>query len=248
LVIQVQQEIGADLHRLNKGPTGIGSLFWRNVDFSQLKVNNEVSLGLSQVLGTWESQVQQAIQDMGKFDLFIDVGADLGLYPVALLKNGIADTAIAFERLPLSQSRMKKFAISNEVDLEIRGEFNSTSLLDLTGRIRASSRTLWMFDVEGAETDLIDENFLDSLSKISNSSLIIELHPQFSGKEETAKLVRNLEKFYDVRLIDSSSRSIPAHLIQHLEDRPDWEVFIALSELRQKWMFWAICTPIPERL
>jgi hypothetical protein len=246
LVVQVQQEISTDLQTLNKGSEGIDSPFWRNVEFSQLKVKNEVSLGVSQLLGTWESQVQQAIQEMGKFDLFIDVGADLGLYPVALLKNGIADSAIAFERLPSSQSRMRKFALSNEVDVEVRGEFNSSSLLDLTGRIKASARTLWMFDVEGAETDLIDENFLESLSRISNSSLIIELHPQFSGKEEVAQLVRNLEKFYDVRLVDSSSRSIPAHLIQHLYDRPDWEVFIALSELRQKWMFWAICTPFSK--
>lgn len=248
LVVQVQQEIRTDLQKIYKGPTGIDSSFWRNVDFSQLNVKTEVSLGVPQLLGTWESQVQEAIQEMGKFDLFIDVGADIGLYPVAVLKNGIADSAIAFERLSSSQSRIQEFALGNEVDVEVRGEFNSNSLFELTEKIKASARTLWMFDIEGAETDLIDENFLETLSRISNSSLIIELHPQFSGEEKTAKLLRNLEEFYDVRLVDSSSRSIPAHFIKHLDDRPDWEVFIALSELRQKWMFWAICSPRAGRL
>lgn len=248
LVVQVQQEISADLQRLNNEFKGMGSLFWTNVDFSSLRIKDKVSLGLPQLLGTWESQVQEAIQEMGKFDLFIDVGADVGLYPVALLKSGITNSAIAFERLPSSQCTIRQFASSNEVEVEVRGEFDSTSLLDLTERIEASARTLWMFDVEGAETELIDENFLESLSRISKSSLIIELHPQFSGKEATDRLVRNLEKFFSVRLVDSSSRKIPANLIQHLADRPDWEVFVALSELRQKWMFWAICTPNPKRM
>lgn len=243
LVVEVQREISKDLQGRLREPLGISGEFWRSVDFSQLNDRNSPILGLAQIVGTWESQVQEAIVGMGQFDLFIDVGADTGLYPVALVKNGIAKSAIAYERIPSSRAKMKAFALSNGVEIEVRGEFTSTSLNELSDSIKNSHRTLWMFDVEGLETELIDDRFLDFMVTTANSSIIVELHPQFAGEDRVTDLIGRLKKFFDVQLVDSSSRRLPVELIQHLSDRPDWEVFIALSEQRQKWMYWAICTP-----
>lgn len=230
-------------HRLRQNSTidRIPSEFFHTVDITSLSKNHNFEIGCPMAFGTWEQQVQDAILRLGKFDLFVDVGADVGLYPVAMAKNGLANECIGFERLKSSQNAMADLAIGNNVDVEIMGEFNHSSVELMRDKLEPTSRTLWMFDVEGAESSLISEEFLDLVCLQPESILIIELHPHLSGVNEYEDLLRRLHLRFEIDFIDSSERKVSSHMIEMFPDRADWELFIALSEQRQIWMQWAVC-------
>lgn len=242
LVRSLQREVEAEL--ISKIGARSHSPLLKAVDFSPLLKNPKFgfSLGTSGILGTWESQVQKVILNRAPFDLFIDIGAANELYLVGALKSGAAERAIAYEALELSRESISHLASGNSVTIDIRGTFSLSSLKEISHELSLSKRTLVLVDIEGAESELLSDELISELASHKGLTLIVEMHPHLSGNQGSEELARRLSSHFKVEELRANSINMPDELLQILEPRPDWEIFALLSEQRQIWMTWMVCT------
>jgi hypothetical protein len=241
----------SDLHRdmsldlQSKFGSKINSRLFEGIKFEALLSDRTMNfdLGVSMVMGTWEQQVQDWILESGPFDLFIDVGAANGLYPVALLKKAITKKAVAFETIEISRQSIALLAKDNQVLVDVRGEFSLASFPKLKEDLLKSGKTLWMLDIEGAETKVLTNAVLEEIYHYPSTSMIIEMHPHLSGQIENDALASRLGQYFNVSALDSNSKTIPADMLEYMNHRPDWEIYLSLAEQRQVWMKWLVCSP-----
>lgn len=222
----------------------INSRLLESLDLKPLLDGNQSAfeLGSSMLLGTWELQVQELLEQLCPVDVFVDVGAAQGIYPVAIAKHKLAKKVIAYETIHASRLDIKRLAKSNDVDILIREEMTPATLTDLAVEI-GHKKCVILLDIEGYEAELLNEDALEMLSSLGDTVLIVELHPHLSGWENNQRLISLSKKYFDVETVDSSSRVIEQRFSKFLEKRADWEIFALISEQRQIWMSWLICRP-----
>jgi len=223
------------------GTTLMAPMF-RSMQFPSQPGENHPAIGSSLVLGTWERQIQDIIVELGPFDLFVDIGAADGIYPVALLKSGLAKQAIAFESRPQARDSIRALARANSVSVEVQGTFDRDSLNELLEQLSSPGKKLLLVDVEGAETNILSVEAIEALAACPGMHLIVEMHPHLSGDSESQELAERLRARFAVRELDASNRSLPKEAEVLLRGLPDWEVQSLVSELRQVWMTWLYCS------
>lgn len=223
------------------GTTLMAPMF-RSMQFPSRPGENHPAICSSLVLGTWERQIQNFIVDVGPFDVFVDVGAADGIYPVALVKSGLAKEAIAFESRPKARDSIRALAQANSVSIEIKGTFDRDSLGELMEKLSAPGKKLLLFDVEGAETSILSLDAIRALASCPGMNLIVEMHPHLSGDFESKELKERLRESFSIRELDASDRSLPKEAEALLLGLPDWKVQSLMSEQRQVWMSWLLCS------
>ena len=94
------------------------------------------------------------------------------------------------------------------------------------------NRALILIDIEGAEFDLLDTNFLKICA---NSTLNLEIHKWVENFEElNIKLLIIAGKFFDIEIRDHSDR--PINHILEIQDFPDDNRNLLVSEGRPSLM------------
>lgn len=242
------KDVQADIARLILGrgsPLEFVHSMFRGLEMKALFDAGKEVFSSSFLLGTWESEVQAVINEGAPWDIFVDIGADVGLYPVAMLKHGLTREAWAYERLATSRKVIEDFSRQNGVEITLRGEFNQETVPELLEKLRTGGRSLILIDIEGAETEL-EENFLLELSQL-DVTLVIELHRHFTKEGEIETLCARLADLFETReLLSWPSSAIRAYGDDFFRI-PDWELLVGASDQRRAGQSWIVCRQRAEQ-
>tara|TARA_X000000950_G_scaffold212171_1_gene255259 strand:+ start:6997 stop:7824 length:828 start_codon:yes stop_codon:yes gene_type:complete len=196
----------------------------------------------SQLLGCYEQDVQEEIKKLKEkynFKYLVNLGAGEGYHSVGCLNNKIIEYAVNFEMVKINRDSIEKnFQINNlqkKFSIFSKAEEN---FIELIGDKINLEETLFLFDIEGDEFKLLNEN---NLSKLRNSYLIIELHHFYSSPSNNNKLIEMLNNTFNVKFIKTGSRNFSKFKV--LNSFSDDEKWLMMSESRPKTMRWVICEP-----
>ena len=197
----------------------------------------------SMLLGIYEKEVIDAVADFAQTrDIFIDIGAADGYYAVGAVASGLFEMAICFEISQEGQAAISENAKRNGVSnrVHIMGEATPDFMLDLREKFSIDvSRAIFLIDIEGAEFELVTEQFL---REVSRSVLIIEIHDWMARHEfEVEELASRAAEIFKVSWLTTGSRDMS--IFQELSEWPDDDRWILCSESRRKLMRWMVLTP-----
>lgn len=192
----------------------------------------------AKIFGTYEDQLLPFIFPPDTiWDQAIIVGAGDGYWAVGLKYSRKADLVVAFEMSERSREQVTQLANSNKCDLEIRGLAENAELTLLAKS--SKGKTLFLFDIEGAEYREINDDFLRAAG---DCHIIIELH----GHDEELKsaFMASLDITHDVKIVSRESYSTRSQFNPLLTSIVEHEALLLLSEGRTSiQQQWAICTP-----
>ncbi len=195
----------------------------------------------SQLLGFYELEVQNEIFNLAsKFKLkyFINLGAGEGFHSIGCMYKKLFEKCITFEADPKNNKTISEnFKINNIENFMIMGLAKKNFLEEIKKKITLEE-SLFLFDIEGSEFNLLDKDNLELLKK---SFLIIELHHFYSNATNIEKFKENLDYFFKVKYIKTSSRKFSD--IEILNKFNDDEKWLMMSESRPETMEWIVCEP-----
>lgn len=238
---QRQERISLEVYEMAKGKVLYGP-------FEGMKLNQQrwwggLDLG-SQCLGLYEQQVLnelRLVQAEKRYDFFIDIGAADGYYTTGVLYSRIFANGFAFEISSEGRDAISRNWRDNGAPgrLTILGEATSDAILGLSKEVLNGS--LFLIDVEGAEFDILS---LDVLSKLTQSTLIIEIHNWIDDFEDRySAFLENAFSLFCVEVIPPVS--IDLHQYQELRDFTDDNRLLLLSERRPCQMRFLKLSPRP---
>lgn len=213
--------------------------------FKGLKLNRETWWGKldlgSQCLGLYEKELLDLISGLSKdeFSHFIDIGAADGYYATGMLVSGRINHCICFEQSESGQKTILSNWQCNQSpgSLQIFGEANDKSIGVLSPEVL--KRSLVLIDIEGFEFELLT---LEFLSKLSLSTIIIEIHNWVEGFiDKYSQLLRNADLYFDIEMIERLER--PTCHLQELRDMTDDNRLLFTSERRPCMMRFLKFTP-----
>jgi len=188
----------------------------------------------AKLLGFYELEILSDLAVDVKDKYFVDLGAADGYYAVGFVAQGIACSAIAFEASEAGRNVIYKTALNAGVSDKIKVYgFADEYFVDLIDS--PLEKTVFLFDVEGGEFDLLDRR---NLYKLRKSILYIEIHDfDEASKKRYQELLRLAEEFFILTEVKKISRD-PYHYIElaELDDSDHW---LACSEGRApdaKWL------------
>jgi hypothetical protein len=200
--------------------------------FKGLQLNRDTWWGKSdlgaQCLGVYEKEILDFVSAQEPFDTFLDIGAADGYYAVGLLHSKMAEKAICFEVSEDGQRVIKENWMINKSpgELEVYGEANEQSIASIAATLPA--KTLVLVDIEGFEFHLLSQKVISLLNKCT---IVIEIHNWIDGFEEKYQiLLRNLDKYFDIRIIKPSERN--TEKIELLRSYTDDNRLLVTSERR----------------
>ncbi len=195
----------------------------------------------SQLLGSYELEVQNEIYNLSsnfKLAYFINLGAGEGYHSVGSMYKKLFRKCITFEaEKENNKTILKNYEINNIKNFIIQG-FADNNFLDKIKNDIELDKSLFLFDIEGSEFDILNYKNLEVLKK---SFLIIEIHHFYSNHFNVKKLNEDLNYFYKVKYIKTSSRSLPD--LKILNKFNDDEKWLMMSESRPETMQWVVCEP-----
>ena len=100
------------------------------------------------------------------------------------------------------------------------------------------NKSIFLFDIEGEEFKLLNENNLKILSK---SFLIIEIHHFYFDPQELKKFILKLKEIFNIKYITTSDRNYSN--INEISKFNDDEKWLMMSESRPETMKWIVCEP-----
>ena len=121
------------------------------------------------------------------------------------------------------------FKIYEKADLNFLNLLNEIDL----------SKSLFLFDIEGDEFNILNEKNLNLLKK---SYLIIEIHHFYSKPNIVKSFEKNLTKFYSIDKITTQNRNYSN--FKFLNKFNDDEKWLMMSESRSSTMKWLVCKPL----
>lgn len=195
----------------------------------------------SMFLGLYESEVLHSLMKKpSRCKNFIDIGAADGYYAVGALKSGEFEKSFCFEISKKGQGAILENASLNglERDVTVLGEANKISISQIPEYIIENS--LVMVDIEGAEFDLINEDFLQ---KFRSSIVMIELHEWMvvDGSEKLAALLKLANKTHNITELKTGARDLSNfNELKMLSDTDRW---LICSEGRARLMTWLRLDP-----
>ena len=186
----------------------------------------------SMLLGFYEKEVLNSLEVFAKDrDTFIDIGAADGYYAIGVVASGLFSESFCFELSEEGQAAIEKNAKRNSVAdrVHIFGEANEGFMSGITEKFAVNlGNTVFLLDIEGAEFHVVNEAFLQ---EVSRAALIIEIHdweaPSQSGVDE---LVNLAQKYFEVSWLTMGARDLSGFM--ELQDWPDDDRWILCSESR----------------
>ena len=161
------------------------------------------------LLGFYELEVLTSLVSITPpYRTLIDVGAADGYYGVGLVWSGVFDRSYCFEISPRGQRVINSVAAENDVQdrISVLGEATTGSILSITNDNVNLNESVFLFDIEGREFDLITP---DLLYKLKDSIIFIELHDKMleDGDSKLNILLSNARKHHILSKISSGSRN-----------------------------------------
>lgn len=202
------------------------------------------SLLVPKILGTYELELKDTVENLPHFDLGLDVGAAEGYYAVGFLLKNTCDRMVAWEMTPEGQALIKELATSNGVAdrISIEGTCDPQSLGKVLEEARGKN-ILMVVDCEGYEGELLESIDPELLAR---TTLIIETH-DFVVPGVHAKLLQLLKSTHKITEFDKTKRR-HSDLTSKLSGR--FKIFglplirrVALVERRFPNMRWMVCKP-----
>ena len=236
---QARIRLSNHIYNISKGKIMYGPLKGLILDKNYMSWSR-VDLG-SIILGFYEQEVlEELVMISNTRKVFIDVGAADGIFAVGLLAANIFDQSICFEIDDQAKRNILNLAKKNNLE-------NKITIYDEASVSKMQSMNLisWddvclLVDIEGDEFDFITSEMIET---IKGSSLIIEIHDQYTKNPNKSKsdLKQILIKEYDIKIITTSSRDLSQiDEIMHLHDNDRW---LLCSEGRGWRMEWWVCEP-----
>ena len=196
----------------------------------------------SQLLGCYEEEVQNEIRSLKEkynFEYLVNLGAGEGFHSVGCLNNKIVQNVVNFEMIKKNRDTIEKNFQLNHIHKNfLNFSIADETFLDLIKNNIELKKTLFLFDIEGDEFRLLNENILNELK---NSYLIIELHHFYTTKQNKENFVEIVKKKFQIKYIKTGSRNFSKFEI--LKNFNDDEKWLMMSESRPKSMEWLICEP-----
>jgi hypothetical protein len=195
------------------------------------------------ILGQYEKEILDFIMKIpSSFSYFVDIGAADGIYAVGLLKNQKFKRVICFESNLRSQESIKINADNNQVtsQISIFGEAKIDFLNTITLETELQlSKTVFLFDIEGGEYDLLTT---ENLMRMATSFVIVEIHKNVQNYETKYKeLIRKVAPFFDYKIIREGERGSTE--FSEISHWPDEDRNIIFSEGRRYAMEWLALSP-----
>ena len=194
------------------------------------------------LLGFYEKEVQDEIFKISnerKLKNFINVGAGEGYHSVGTIKSNLFSTSISFELDKKNREIIKQNfnlnGISSNFKIYEKADLNFLNLLNEIDL----SKSLFLFDIEGDEFNILNEKNLNLLKK---SYLIIEIHHFYSKPNIVKSFEKNLTKFYSIDKITTQNRNYSN--FKFLNKFNDDEKWLMMSESRSSTMKWLVCKPL----
>jgi hypothetical protein len=195
------------------------------------------------ILGQYEKEILDFIMNIpSRFLYFVDIGAADGIYAVGLLKNEKFQRVICFESNLRSQKSIEINAHINQVNgkVSIFGEakidFLNTITMDSELQL---SKTVFLFDIEGGEYDLLTT---ENLIRMATSFVIVEIHKNVQNYEiKYRELIRRITPFFDYEVIREGERG--SSEFSEISHWPDEDRNIIFSEGRRYAMEWLALSP-----
>ena len=195
----------------------------------------------SQLLGTYELEVQtELINIITKNNLryFINLGAGEGFHSVGIMNKKKLEKCISFEMDLKNVKNIERNFILNKIqNFEIFSKAD-INFLDKIINYTDFNKSIFLFDIEGEEFKLLNENNLKILSK---SFLIIEIHHFYFDAQELKKFILKLKEIFNIRYITTSDRNYSN--INEISKFNDDEKWLMMSESRPETMKWIVCEP-----
>ena len=197
----------------------------------------------SMLLGLYESEVLDALVQLasGRSTL-VDVGAADGYYAVGAVKSGLFSNAVCFEMTQAGRDVISINARRNHVEGQIT--VLGMAGADFVDQIPNSawsgaSDAVFLFDIEGAEFDLLTPAVFEALR---SSCLIVEIHePMQMGGGRAEQLRRDGSTHFEIHEVMTGVRNLSG--FPELASWSDDDRWILCSESRGYLMRWWIFTP-----
>lgn len=197
---------------------------------------------VSMQLGFYEREVTEYLQKVsGPSKIFIDVGAADGYFAVSLVAKRMFSKAICFEVSVESRRILCDNAVQNNVyeKIDIRGGASFDTLVRVIDQhADRLDKLVFLVDIEGGEIELLSSQLLVTLSQ---SILVIEMHPRYVAEEVLADFKERCAINHDVSLIVSGARNpSEAPELDSWLDNDRWNV---CSEGRYRGGLWLVLEP-----
>ncbi|MEM9410337.1 MAG: hypothetical protein AAGA30_04445 [Planctomycetota bacterium] len=212
--------------------------------FSGLKLDRKNSaskgqLGLK-IFGLYESVVVEAIQKHGPYGDLINIGACDGYFTLGLLKSGLAKRSICFETVWTRQRAIRRYADNNGLgdQVVVMGKADQNIGFQIAQHDFDPQDSLMICDIEGAEFDLLTENFL---AQLSGTTMIVELHDRFKNDhslDQREDLITRLPNGYQHQILTWQPPNFSG--IPDFDEMSDNDRALATSEGRKtrgEWLF-----------
>lgn len=230
------------LHELFRGVVTYGPLKGLALDRTQTW-GDSGELG-SKLIGFYEKEVLDVIFQPGRPTRrsLVNIGAGDGYYGVGLVKAGFVAHSICFEADTRSQDAIAACAARNGVTANIRVLGKAEP-----GFLRAEGMSefpladcLFIIDIEGGEFSLLDT---DTLAKLRQSELIVELHGGFFPDQPDIgrNFLSRLQEIFDCTILTTQARD--PSIIPELSRMSDSDRWLLCSEGRPYLMRWVHCMP-----
>ena len=197
----------------------------------------------SMLLGLYESEVLEALVDLAPgHTTLVDVGAADGYYAVGAVRSKLYSRAVCFEMSAAGREVIQANAQRNHVAewITILGTAGPNFLNEIPrSSWSGASDAVFLFDIEGAEFDLLDSSNLEALRE---SCLIVEVHEPIGANGGRAEVLRrDASQHFDIREVVTGTRNLST--FPELASWSDDDRWILCSESRGYLMRWWILTP-----
>ena len=191
--------------------------------------------------GLYEKEILDALFQLPRTrDLFINLGAGDGYYPIGVLINRICKRSIAYEMDPDRQSVLKSLAIENGVEpqIEIRGFASADFHQEFTSAQLAQA--VIFSDIEGGEFEIFTA---ESFRALKNSIIILELHTHLvpNGARKLQAMRESASEHFDIKEFTTGARDLSEYA--ELHDIPDVDRWFMAMEGRGPLMTWWVLSP-----
>ena len=165
-----------------------------------ISLQPEMFIQFSKFLGTYESELHQAIETAiaRQPDVVVDIGCAEGYYVIGLARRLPKAQVIGFDTDPRARAICQKMALANGVSdrVVIEGECNYDRLKTLLSKF---TRPLIVSDCEGYELNLFAPG---NAATFANADVLVELH-DFVHPHIPIEVTQEFAKTHDVTLIQS---------------------------------------------
>lgn len=188
------------------------------------------------LLGTYESEITHcfSIEQMTKYEVFVDVGCAEGFYAVGVacaVPNAKVD---AYDINPEARDLCRRLAEYNEVAdrVAVKTECTSTTLASYAGK-----RALIISDCEGAEMSLFTPTIIQSLP---DADFVIEVHEHLGADgDELRNRFESTHRCESIRCLMDLDR-LRRYRHQVLDDLSDAKRILLVAECRSRGNGWLI--------